>query len=103
MEGHVPREAVERLFEEEPAALGVAAPGMPRYSPGTGPRGDEPLTISAFEETCDAFEYVDVCGRRTTPSSGRRSDTLIRDAKRNPCSEYRDARTDRNRRVREGL
>lgn len=60
VEGHVPLEAVETLFAEEPDILGIAAPGMPQYSPGMGSRGDEPLTISAFEEGGDVFEYVDI-------------------------------------------
>ncbi len=60
VEGHVPLEAIERLFEEEPAVRGIAAPGMPKYSPGMGPRGDDPLSIVAFEEGGDVFEYVEV-------------------------------------------
>lgn len=60
VEGHVPLEAVEELFDEEPDVLGVAAPGMPEHSPGMGPRGDGPLTIYAFEESGDVYEYTDV-------------------------------------------
>lgn len=49
VEGHVPLEAIEPLLADEPDVDGIAAPGMPRYSPGMGPRGDDPLTIYAFE------------------------------------------------------
>ncbi|WP_049920316.1 DUF411 domain-containing protein [Halobiforma nitratireducens] len=50
VEGHVPLEAVETLLEDDPDVRGIAAPGMPRHSPGMGPRGDEPLQIYAFDE-----------------------------------------------------
>lgn len=60
VEGHVPLEAVEELFAEEPDVLGVAAPGMPQHAPGMGPPGDESLSIAAFEESGAVFEYVEV-------------------------------------------
>jgi hypothetical protein len=60
VEGHVPLEAIEKLFAEEPDVDGIAAPGMPEYSPGMGPRGDEPLTIYAFEESGELAEFTDV-------------------------------------------
>jgi hypothetical protein len=34
VEGHVPAKDVRRLLEEKPAAVGIAAPGMPLGSPG---------------------------------------------------------------------
>jgi hypothetical protein len=34
VEGHVPREDVERLLSERPDAIGLAVPGMPTGSPG---------------------------------------------------------------------
>lgn len=34
IEGHVPADAIRRLLNEKPAALGLAAPGMPIGSPG---------------------------------------------------------------------
>lgn len=34
IEGHVPAEDIERLLEEKPDAVGLAAPGMPPSSPG---------------------------------------------------------------------
>ena len=60
IEGHVPLEAAEALFENDSDVLGIAAPGMPQNSPGMGPRGDEPLTIYAFEEDGESDEYLQV-------------------------------------------
>lgn len=34
VEGHVPVEDIQRLLREKPAITGIAAPGMPRGSPG---------------------------------------------------------------------
>ena len=34
VEGHVPVEDINRLLKEKPAIVGIAAPGMPRGSPG---------------------------------------------------------------------
>lgn len=34
VEGHVPAEDIHRLLKEKPAIVGIAAPGMPRGSPG---------------------------------------------------------------------
>ncbi|SIS04362.1 DUF411 domain-containing protein [Natronorubrum thiooxidans] len=60
VEGHVPLEAIEELLADEPAVDGISAPGMPQYSPGMGPRGDEPLTIYAFETSGEFSEYTTV-------------------------------------------
>lgn len=60
VEGHVPLEAIEPLLAEEPDVDGIAAPGMPQYAPGMGPRGDEPLTIYAFETGGAIEEYREV-------------------------------------------
>jgi hypothetical protein len=34
VEGHVPADDIHRLLKEKPAIAGIAAPGMPRGSPG---------------------------------------------------------------------
>lgn len=60
VEGHVPLEAIDALLADEPAVDGIAAPGMPRNSPGMGPRGDDPLTIYAFEAGGDIEPFRDV-------------------------------------------
>jgi hypothetical protein len=45
VEGHVPVEAIARLWAERPSALGIALPGMPPGSPGMGGARTGPLTI----------------------------------------------------------
>lgn len=39
IEGHVPAEDIQRLLEMNPAARGLAVPGMPMSSPGMGGPG----------------------------------------------------------------
>ncbi len=46
VEGHVPVAAVRRLLAERPAALGIAAPGMPPGSPGMP--APEPATYTVY-------------------------------------------------------
>jgi hypothetical protein len=36
IEGHVPTDAIQRLLEVRPDAIGLALPGMPADSPGMG-------------------------------------------------------------------
>jgi hypothetical protein len=36
IEGHVPADAMRRLLQERPRAIGLAVPGMPADSPGMG-------------------------------------------------------------------
>jgi hypothetical protein len=45
VEGHVPVEAIARLWAERPSALGIALPGMPPGSPGMGGARTGPLTL----------------------------------------------------------
>ncbi|MFN3928175.1 MAG: DUF411 domain-containing protein [Thermoflexus sp.] len=45
VEGHVPLEAIARLWSERPDARGIALPGMPPGSPGMGGARTGPLTI----------------------------------------------------------
>ena len=59
VEGHVPLEAVDELLAEEPDVHGISAPGMPQRSPGMGPRGDDPLSIYAFEESDESDEITE--------------------------------------------
>ncbi|MEM2051527.1 MAG: DUF411 domain-containing protein [Candidatus Caldarchaeum sp.] len=47
VEGHVPVEAIARLFSEKPTLDGIAVPGMPAGSPGMGGVKTEPLKIYA--------------------------------------------------------
>jgi hypothetical protein len=50
VEGHVPAADLHRLMTEQPAVLGVAAPGMPKSAPGMAVPGDtpEPYQVVAF-------------------------------------------------------
>jgi hypothetical protein len=47
IEGHVPIEAIDRLFREKRKITGIAAPGMPQGSPGMSGR-KEPNPIYTF-------------------------------------------------------
>ncbi|MEE9227629.1 MAG: DUF411 domain-containing protein, partial [Acidimicrobiia bacterium] len=46
VEGHVPVEAIARLLDDRPDAVGITVPGMPADSPGMG--GD-PATWAALD------------------------------------------------------
>jgi len=48
IEGHVPLEAIVRLWAERPDVRGIALPGMPPGSPGMGGSRTGPLTIYQF-------------------------------------------------------
>lgn len=50
VEGHVPFEVIERLFEEQPDIRGIALPGMPSGSPGMPGPKTEPFLIYAVED-----------------------------------------------------
>lgn len=60
VEGHVPLEAIETLYDEQPAVDGITVPGMPRYSPGMGPRGDDQLAVYAFSADGSVTEFQTV-------------------------------------------
>lgn len=47
IEGHVPVEAIDKLFAERPKVTGIASPGMPQGSPGMG-GAKEPNVIVTF-------------------------------------------------------
>ncbi|MGQ0646509.1 MAG: DUF411 domain-containing protein [Gemmatimonadaceae bacterium] len=53
VEGHVPAEDIKRLLQEKPAVAGIAAPGMPRGSPGMEmPNGaKDSYTVVAFTKS----------------------------------------------------
>jgi hypothetical protein len=50
VEGHVPAEDIHRLLREKPAVVGIAAPGMPRGSPGMESPGGakDPYQVLTF-------------------------------------------------------
>jgi hypothetical protein len=61
IEGHVPVEAIERLLDERPDAVGLTLPGMPADSPGMG--GDEaswatqPVMLVGTDGSLMAWNY----------------------------------------------
>ncbi len=48
VEGHVPVWAIHKLLRENPAIVGISAPGMPQHSPGMGEERPGTLTIYAI-------------------------------------------------------
>lgn len=50
IEGHVPVEAIEKLFGERPDVDGIAVPGMPTNSPGMGEPNGEPLEVLSIDD-----------------------------------------------------
>lgn len=51
VEGHIPADVIQQLLQERPRVLGIAAPGMPRGSPGMeGPYPAERYEIISFDE-----------------------------------------------------
>jgi hypothetical protein len=50
VEGHVPVADLQRLLKERPAVVGLAAPGMPKSSPGMAEPGGsaEPYAVVSF-------------------------------------------------------
>lgn len=60
VEGHVPLQAVERLFEIDASIDGVAVPGMPQHAPGMGPPDEEPLTVYAFRKGGGTSEFIEI-------------------------------------------
>ena len=50
VEGHVPREAIERLLAERPDIDGIALAGMPPGSPGMPGPKEAPLEVQSFRD-----------------------------------------------------
>lgn len=50
IEGHVPVEAIEKLFAERPDIDGIAVPGMPTNAPGMGEPNGEPLEVLSLDD-----------------------------------------------------
>lgn len=50
IEGHVPAGDIKRLLRERPAAVGLAAPGMPVGSPGMEQGSLQPYATVLFDE-----------------------------------------------------
>lgn len=60
VEGHIPADVIQQLLEERPRVLGIAAPGMPRGSPGMeGPYPAERYEIISFDEEGDRSVFAE--------------------------------------------
>ncbi|MFA5901357.1 MAG: DUF411 domain-containing protein [Hyphomicrobium sp.] len=65
VEGHVPADAIKRLLDEKPAAIGLAVPGMPAGSPGMG-GSPEVFEVTLFRaESRQVFGRYQGADRRT--------------------------------------
>ncbi len=56
VEGHIPVEAFEKLFEDNIDWDGIALPGMPSGSPGMGGSKTEDFEIFKFDSSEETFE-----------------------------------------------
>lgn len=57
IEGHVPAADVERLLRERPAAVALAAPGMPAGSPGMEAAGRRPYVTLLINRAGEATVF----------------------------------------------
>ncbi|MFN7389730.1 DUF411 domain-containing protein [Brevundimonas sp.] len=57
IEGHVPAADVERLLHERPAAVALAAPGMPAGSPGMEAAGRQPYVTLLINRAGEATVF----------------------------------------------
>ncbi len=56
IEGHVPEKEIARLLRERPTDIkGIAAPGMPRFSPGMAQPGEEYKDFKVISYSDDGF------------------------------------------------
>ena len=63
IEGHVPAEAVKRLFAEKPDARGLAVAGMPAGAPGVESLDEDPYEVVIFgANRCEV--YMNFIGTR---------------------------------------
>ncbi len=60
LEGHVPLEAMTRLFVERPSVSGLAVPGMPDGSLGMGADPTARYTVYAFAPGKEPAAYLEV-------------------------------------------
>ncbi len=64
IEGHVPADAIARLLEERPEALGIAVADMPEGSPGMEGPNFEPYDIMAFDAEGETWVFERRCCQR---------------------------------------
>ena len=58
VEGHVPVEDINRMLEERPDAVGIAAPGMPAASPGMDIDTDDSYEVRLFDQEGNSILYA---------------------------------------------
>jgi hypothetical protein len=61
IEGHVPVDAIRRVIDDRPDAVGLALPGMPADSPGMGGDADAwddlPVVLIGRDGSLTEFDY----------------------------------------------
>lgn len=60
VEGHVPREAIDKLMNEKPDIRGIALPGMPSGSPGMPGAKKEQFVIFAIGKDGKVNEFMKI-------------------------------------------
>jgi|SRR3989338_346188 len=58
VEGHIPKEAINKLLSEKPSIAGIAMPGMPSGSPGMPGAKKEPFVIYAVAKDGNISEFM---------------------------------------------
>lgn len=58
IEGHIPKEAIQKLLTEKPSIAGIAMPGMPSGSPGMPGAKKEPFIIYAIATDGSTTEFL---------------------------------------------
>ncbi len=58
IEGHVPADVIKKFLQAKPASLGLAAPGMPKGSPGMEVGATDHYDVVAFERDGSSRVYA---------------------------------------------
>lgn len=60
VEGHVPVEAIKKLFQDKPAIRGIALPGMPIGSPGMPGKKKGIFDIFSFTPSGETADFMSI-------------------------------------------
>ncbi len=60
VEGHVPLEAIDKLFTENPDVKGIGMPGMPAGSPGMGGSKKGPFEVYSIDEQGQIEKFASI-------------------------------------------
>jgi hypothetical protein len=60
IEGHIPKEPIAKLLEEEPQLKGIGMPGMPSGSPGMPGRKLAPFEIMQVDQDGQVSSYMNI-------------------------------------------